>query len=650
MKPVLESVSFLGLRILSSFLAMLPPRVALGIGAILGRFYFLFSKRKHPAYADLKSAFGDRFTPRERWRIVKKHFSHLGQLGVEVVRIPSLNQKFVEGMIDIHNIERFYGSIDEGKGVVLMTAHFGNWELLHSVSAVLGKPMNLLARKQKKERFNEHLNRLRESHGSKKIARGMGVRGLFKALKRNELIGLLGDQDAGKKGGVVLPFFGRKTTVPTGAFEMARRSGAPILPCFDLRKEDGKHEIFVGEPIRCGEGDYELEELKPFILSYLTNLENLITQHPEQWLWGSKRWKYSWTKRLLILSDGKKGHLKQAEALAHQMQGLKTQFDREGMEYPTETIKVQYRSPFHKRFFGVFALLFLPWIQGRLFLLRSFLTEECYRQLQHAQADFVISAGNSLVPLNLCLAKECHGKSIVVMKPSFPYDRLRYDLAVVPIHDQGHVPQETFRSFLTPSVCDTTVMNEATENLKKQLKNPNAVKIGVLLGGDTRDFKMDLSGVEKLVMALEHSKKDVGDYLLTTSRRTSSIITSFLKDRESILKGCQKLIIASEEAQENSVYGMLQMADLLIVTEDSISMISEALSAGKRVIVYSFDSHGLPQKHRRFKNALEEKEAVVVAHAGNVAEKIKEILVRDNKIDYVLEEQKALRERLQAIL
>ena len=619
------------------------------MASFAGRFAFYVSKRRHSAYADLKSAFGSRLTEKERWQITRDHYAHLGQTAVEMLRFPLLDEHFIEENIHIRHPERFFEAVAENRGVILLTGHFGNWELLQIVSGILGKPIHVLARYQKHSRLHQFLNQLRQSHGSISICRGMGVRDLLRALRRQELVGVVGDQDAGKQNGLILPLFGRKTTVPTGAFDLARRTGAPILPCFIVRQWD-QHEIYVGEPIRCGEGKYEENDLEPYVRHFVKILEEFVSQFPSQWLWASKRWKHSWTKRLLILSDEKPGHIKQSEALVNQIKSLDTQYGRSGMEYPTTTLAVRFKSSWHKRLFPWVAFFFIPWAQGRLDWLRLFLTEETAQQIREASTDFVISTGSSLIPLNLCLARESQAKSIVLMKPSFPFNFFRYDLAVIPAHDEGRMPAESFRTLLTPSWLDPGQFEEAGEQLASGLRDASRVRIGIFLGGPTRRYQMDLADIEKVISVLEKVSNRMGDYLLTTSRRTPEAIIQFLKRKRASLNACQMLVIASEDSRSEVVPGIMNLTEILIVTEDSISMISEAVSSGKKVIALSFPKNGLPAKHRRFRDILAENSAVVIAEPKDLEEKMIRIDDYVSARTAVQEEKEALRRRLQQIL
>ncbi|MBN1688199.1 MAG: mitochondrial fission ELM1 family protein [Candidatus Omnitrophica bacterium] len=649
MVKILDLAGYFVLRGLVGFFNLLPHRIAIGIGSILGRCAYYMSGRRRVAYADLKSALGNSLSEAERWRVVKKHYAHLGKMLVEILRFPSFDQKILDRVVRIHHRERFEEAIQQGKGVVLLTAHFGNWELLQIVSGILGKPMHVLAREQKHSKLNDFLNDLREIHGSVSVKRGIAVRDFLRALRKQDLVGILGDQDAGRDGGIIIPFFGRKTTIPTGAFELANRTGAPVLPCFIVRGSGAYHDIFVEPPIETRAHEKSKEFVKCQTEKYVKILENYIGRYPDQWLWEAKRWKYTWTKRLLILSDGKAGHVKQSKALAKAFRDLQDQYDRPGMEYPTRVIDVIFKSGVHRILFPFVCLLILPWAQGRIRWLSFFFKKETSQALVEASADFVISAGASLAPLNLCLAKDSKAKSIVIMKPSFPFQFFRYDLAVIPAHDRGKVPTRIFRRLLALGESEPQKIQEASKKIADEIPLPEKIKISVFLGGPTRHFRMELSKIEVLFSALDRLSKKVGDYLVTTSRRTPDFIARYLKDKIARDRSCQMLVVAKEDPRPEVVLGMMDLADILIVSEDSISMISEAVQTGKKVIVLNLDTKSLPDKHRRFQKALLERSAVVSAAPEELEEKILQVIKLPPSL--LLEEEKvALQKILREIL
>ncbi len=631
------------------FFEHIPLPAGLRIGDMLGRLVCAFSSKRRVAYINLKRALGEQLTPAQRWKAVGDHYGHMGQSIVEVMSFRKMTREHREKNIKIHHQERFQQLLKSGRGGVLITGHFGNWELLQVVSGLLGSPIHVLARDQKYPRLNGLLNELRESHGSVSISRGAGVRSLILALRKKQLIGVLGDQSAGKTEGMLLPFFGRKTSVPTGAFELAQRTDAAVLPCFMVRTQGLKHEIYVGETLKDDPSLGPKDRVAFQTKQYLALLEDFIRRFPNQWLWENKRWKYSWNRKILILSDGKAGHFKQSEVVAELLAGFKEYHGRPGLEFETERIDVEYRSSWHRKLFFVLAPLMRPWIQGRLHWLRPFFVKKTQEAIEKANADFIIAAGSGLAPLQLCLARETGAKKIVIMKPPFPYGLTHYDLAVVPAHDGGGVPKETFRCVIMPSGYKTHDRGEDVKKLKERLGEGAKVKVAVFLGGAAHGFDLTISDMEKLCSALKRAAPRCGEYVVTTSRRTAAPVERFLKSALEHHPACRLLVLANEENPPYAIGGMMGLADLLIVTEDSLAMISEAVGSGKRVIVLTLSAGELPDKHYRFHRILNQRGLVTLSSLADIERNITALL-QQPAFPVVQRERNALVQRLGELL
>lgn len=644
-----DPMAYVLAKILIFFFEHIPMELGLRIGDFFGRFVFFFSEKRRVAYINLKAVLGERLQPKERWKTIRDHFGHAGQSLVEIMSFRRMDRTYIEKNIAVHHLERFQNLLNSGHGGVLITGHFGNWELLQVVAGLRGSPIHVLAADQKYPRLNELLNKLRESHGAVAVSRGAGVRALIRALRDKQLIGVLGDQSAGKTEGIILPFFGRRTTVPTGAFELAQRTNALILPCFMVRKDGIQHEIFVGDALKDDPKMESHARIEYQIKQYLGTLEDFIRKFPSQWLWENKRWKYSWNRKILILSDGKAGHFKQSEVVAELLASFKEFHGRPGLEFEIERIHVEYRSVWHRRLFFFLAFLIKPWIQGRLYWLKPFFTEETQKAVEKTNADFIIAAGSGLAPLQMCLVKETGAKKIAIMKPPFPYSLTNYDLAIVPAHDGGQVPRNNFRCVIMPSGYQQHDRDQDVQQLKKKLGEFKRVKIAVFVGGTTHDFNLTVSDIEKLCSSLKRVASHFGEFMITTSRRTPAPVESFLKNHLVQNPACRLLVIANEENPPYVAGGMMGLADLLVVTEDSLAMISEAVGTGKRVIVVSLGEGDLPEKHYRFHKILSQRGLVTVSCLEDLEKNIIE-LFKKPAFPVVQREKNALIQRLGALL
>ncbi|MFA5159192.1 MAG: ELM1/GtrOC1 family putative glycosyltransferase [Candidatus Omnitrophota bacterium] len=649
MEDLLDRIAYLAACVLIFLFEHIPFNVGLRIGDFLGHLIFYVSKKRRVAYINLKTALGNQLSPAERWKAVRDHFGFMGQSAVEVMSFRRMKREYHDLHIKVHNPDRYEELLRSGHGGVLITAHFGNWELLQVWSGLRGTPIHVLTREQRYPRINGLINELRESHGSVSVSRGAGIRGLIRALREKKMVGVLGDQSAGKTEGIILPFFGRRTTVPIGAFQLAHRTGAFIMPFFIVRTGGPEHEVYAGEVLKDDLSLAPQARIEFQVRQYLKVLEDFIRKFPNQWLWENKRWKYCWDRKIVILSDGKAGHFKQSEVVAEMLANFKEFHGRSGLRFETEKIYVEYRSMFHRTVLFLMAFLMKPWIQGRLRWLAPFLTPETQKAIERANADFIIAAGSGLAPVQMLLARETGAKSIVIMKPPFPYSMTNYDLAIVPAHDGGKVPKRTFRCMIMPSGYMTLNREANVRQLQLKLGEGVRPRIAVFLGGATRNYDLTIPDMEKFCAILKQASSRAGDYMITTSRRTSAHVERFLKDTLSQHPACRLLVITNEENPPYALSGMLGLADLLIVTEDSLAMISEAVGTGKHVIVLSLGGGGLPEKHGRFHQILAQRGLVTLSGLVDLEKNITELLKRP--VAPVLQREKdALIERLGALI
>lgn len=598
----------ISVRLLGFFFRKFPLRFSLFIGACVGGAgYYFRRKRRQIAYANLKAAFCSQKTPRELITINKKTFRNLGRNLIEVFLFPKVDKRYVAKYIRIEGIEEIDKAKRAGKGVIFLTAHLGNWELASLVSAIEGYPLKVLARQQKFPRLNRLLISYRETKGCRVIPKGMATREIFRSLKNNEIVGILADQDAGARG-VFINFFGRDASTAPGAIKFAWREKSKILPAFIIRESGPYQRIVIKPPLELERGDNLESNLRIALKQFTSYLEDFISNYPEQWLWQHKRWKSTPSRSIVILSDGKAGHLNQSKAVAKAIKNVCP--PRLVASY--KIIDVKFKNRFTRNLLAGCGLFASADCQGCMRCLRCTLRRESYQKLITEYADIIISAGRSLCGVNLILSKENCAKSIVLMKPpSFLANR--FNLIFVPKHDNFKRRPNVVETLAAPSLIDSEYLSEQAEKLKIRLKESNSnldlrlrgiskpgvsnqgtenrLRLGVLIGGDSLHFKLSEELMVRVIDAiLEISSQLNAELLLSTSRRTSSEIDNLVKERLAHFKLCKLLIIANENNIEGAVGGILGLSQVVIVSGESISMVSEATSSGKYVVVFKPES------------------------------------------------------------
>ncbi len=277
-------------RTIGFFIRLIPLRPALWLGRRLGDAgYWIRKDRRLVALDNLKAAFGEKGN-KELYRIIRKVFQNLGMSFIEVLRFPKMDGRYIERHIRLEGLNRIDEALKGNRGVILLTGHFGNWELSGWTISASGYKAKVLAREQKLVRLNRLLDSYRELNGSEVIPKKRAIREIIKGLRNNEMVGILADQDGGRNG-VFVNFFGRMASTSEGAIAFALKTGCTVLPAFIIREDGARHTLRIEPPLHIARsGDYEMD-VKTNLQAWTNILESYIRRYPEQWLWIHKRWK-----------------------------------------------------------------------------------------------------------------------------------------------------------------------------------------------------------------------------------------------------------------------------------------------------------------------------------------------------------------------
>ena len=213
-------------------------------------------------------------------------FRNFGRYLVEFLRMQKmLAPDFIEDKICINNLEHIDEALQKGKGVIILTAHIGNWEVGAALLSRLGFSLMAVALAHKAQPVNNLFNYQRESQGMTVIPTNIAIRRCLEQLKENKLVALVGDRDFGVKG-QAMDFLGGKMIIPKGAAMFSYKTGAPIVPCFLIREKDFSFTLTVHEPMYPLANNTlpEEEAVTKIMRSFLPIIENEIKRHPNQWL------------------------------------------------------------------------------------------------------------------------------------------------------------------------------------------------------------------------------------------------------------------------------------------------------------------------------------------------------------------------------
>jgi KDO2-lipid IV(A) lauroyltransferase len=253
---------------------------------------FRFARRqRRTGLQNLKMAMPELTEP-DRVRILRGCFSNLGRLLVEFSHFPELNRTNISGHVTYEGLENFTESVRRGKGVIFLTAHLGAWELSSFSHSIYGHPMKFVVREIDNPRVERLISRYRSLGGNAPIYRKNASRELLKALKSNETVGILVDQNTTSDEGEFVDFFGVPAATTTAVARLAMRTGAAVIPGFLIwDTATHRHRLHFDPPLTLIEtGDHARDVLENTRM-FNSVLECFIRKYPDQWLWIHRRWK-----------------------------------------------------------------------------------------------------------------------------------------------------------------------------------------------------------------------------------------------------------------------------------------------------------------------------------------------------------------------
>jgi KDO2-lipid IV(A) lauroyltransferase len=267
----------------------LPEAFAYRMGDILaGIWYRCAKKNRMRSEQNLKTAF-PHWRPEERKRTAQAVFQHLSRSAIELFRFYGGKYE-LQNYIYFHNLDRLRRALDMGKGVIVISAHLGNWELLACAASAMGFPMRVVANRIRNPQIDRLLNRSRAAAGVATIFRDESIVRMLRLLRDKKVLAILMDQDS-HYDGIFVNHFDKPTYAARGPAILTLASGAPIIPVFIAREADGHHSIYVEEPVAVNASGDREQKIKHITQCCMDVVEHYIRQFPDQWVWMHQRWK-----------------------------------------------------------------------------------------------------------------------------------------------------------------------------------------------------------------------------------------------------------------------------------------------------------------------------------------------------------------------
>jgi KDO2-lipid IV(A) lauroyltransferase len=288
MKRLSYFAEYLLVLLAEGIVRLLPRSWTGAVGSKLGlSLSSVIYKRRALILDNLSQAFPEK-SEAEKERIARGVWMNIGRTAVEFVRLPKLTRANVDNFARIEGRAHLEKAKAEGKGLILLTAHFTNWELSGVVAQANLGDVLAIARPMKNPYVEKWIQSRRSAGGMQIILHREAVRASLKWLKQKKTIGILADQNL-YTGGVFVDFFGRPAATTTLPALLHLRTGAPVLITYTLREGDNLRVIYE-PPIEFPDVP-EDERIVAYTQEVNRHLENLIRRYPENWFWIHNRWK-----------------------------------------------------------------------------------------------------------------------------------------------------------------------------------------------------------------------------------------------------------------------------------------------------------------------------------------------------------------------
>jgi len=274
-------------------LSLIPIRIGQGIGRMLGSLLAAVLKgRVTSSLNNLRYVFEDAMSESELIALNGRIIAHFTEMLFEAPHILRLTPRNLNRYVVFENEDALSRAIAKGRGVFMLTAHFGNWEFmsaatalgLHAKNAVVVRPADF-------EPADRLLTILRSKFGTEIIPKRRAMKKLLAVKKENKVIGILLDQNVDWYEGVFVPFFGKPACTNKGLALVALRTGSPVVPIFSVRQPDGRYRIIFEDEVVLKRSGDKIRDVEENTAVFTQVIEKYVRRYPDHWFWFHKRWK-----------------------------------------------------------------------------------------------------------------------------------------------------------------------------------------------------------------------------------------------------------------------------------------------------------------------------------------------------------------------
>lgn len=269
-----------------------PKNILHSILDFLAWIIYLFDyKHRKIIKTNLDFAFEDELNEKEKKEIVKKCYKNLVYNLADFVKNQGISKEELSKKIEFENSEILENTLKNGEKIILITAHYGNWELIPLSIGAFFAPLTGVGRPLESKVMDQILRKNREQFNIEMLNKKGAMKGMINALKNGRILGLLVDQNTRNKDGILINFFGKLARHTPSASLLARRFNAKIIPVFITTDDYEKYKITFYEPLNCPKTKNSEEDIKKCTQAQADITEKVIREKPDEWFWFHKRWK-----------------------------------------------------------------------------------------------------------------------------------------------------------------------------------------------------------------------------------------------------------------------------------------------------------------------------------------------------------------------
>lgn len=279
------------LRLLARFVAFLPLGVALRLGRAWGFFFARIVRRRRTEMLETLARSLPGRTPAERRRIATLAYENSGMVAIEVLRMAVKPPSELAALVDPGTaFEAIRRELQRGKGLLLISAHLDNWEVLAAATGAAGLPAAIVVKSLKPAAVNDFIIQARERHGTLVLQRKGAMRAIIRHVRNGGVLGFMMDQNTKRNEGVFVDFLGRPACTTVGLAQLAVVTGARAMPMFLVREPGGRHRMIHGDVIEPP-ADLSDAEVVKYTQKAVDTVAAAVIAHPEQWIWMHRRWR-----------------------------------------------------------------------------------------------------------------------------------------------------------------------------------------------------------------------------------------------------------------------------------------------------------------------------------------------------------------------